>query len=252
MSQASRVLGWFTQCEKALRDGLLDARVEQEGSRWDVDRALDQLFSSPTGHGHLRRIGFEFGRWLRILENDADFRPYSTAVEMKDVVVPVPGMRIKLGFGWIFTVQYVDDLEVDDSITPHELLVRDEREEDYEWLGGEFSSTGKRKVKALVGELNHPWSAQIMCELLAQPGCRFKGSGDWVREALMIARPKYDKKGWIWFPGNPLSRWKCKRGADVLSPALGKQFRSDDESWDRALDPITFETASARACLEWV
>ena len=161
---------------------------------------------------------------------------------------PWPKAQISnLGSGLIFTIEEVVELEVDDSTSPDEIFLRREGHNpaDWEYLGTR-PEPGTRKVKVAIGHLNRSWTEEKVAKLLAKPDCPLKGSGAWVREAFLKARPSYDGKGWIGFPDSESSRWRYRSDGNVYFPILW----NDGAYWNRSLRSVRREwSAEDRVCL---
>lgn len=157
------------------------------------------------------------------------------------------GEAIDLGDGWRFTIDEVLELEVDYALGSSELNDR----MGISVMGWEYVGTEPkpevRRVKAAIGRMNRPWTEEQVTALLAKPGCQFRGSGAWGREAFLEKRPRYDGKGWIGFPDASSSRWRYRRVRGVCFPLLWGAFGGD---WYRGLVRVKDEGArEGRLCL---
>ena len=143
---------------------------------------------------------------------------------------PKPG-TIDLGGGFVFKIDEILELEVDNIIEPDEILRRgDQNPADWEYVG-KRPEAGTRKVRAAIGWLNKAWTEEKVAELLAKPDCLMKGSGAWVCEAFLKVRPCYDGNGWIGFPDPNSSRWRDRHSERVFFPDLCY----DGTDWHRRL-----------------
>lgn len=164
-------------------------------------------------------------RWLERL-TDPDFNPDTIRIEGPQT--------FDLGDGFVFTVDEVIELEVDDTVEPDELLWRGgHNPSDWEYVGKKPES-GVRTVRAAIGRLNRPWTEEQVTGLLTRPNCPVKGSGAWVREAYLKAHPRYDGKGCISFPDSTTSRWRSQGDGYVCFPSLW----SGGHDWSRGLDRV--------------
>lgn len=158
-----------------------------------------------------------------------------------------PGSVIPLGAGWRFTVDEIMEFTVDDSLSSDEIAKRHglDLKRDWKYVGTPPKS-GTRTVKAVIGRLNKSWTEEQVTELLSEPGCPLKGSGAWVREAFLAARPRYDGNDWIGFPDAQTSRWRDRRSDGVYFPFLW----GVGDGWDRDLFWVRDEyCADDRLCL---
>ncbi len=176
-------------------------------------------------------------------------RRASKRVLLAAVTEPVAGMEIDFGDGWYFTVDEVVEYDVDFALTTTALLkLMGCNRADWKDLGIAPKS-GMRKVKSVIGRFNKNWTENGIVALIAQPGCRFKGSGAWVREGFIKFRPKYDGKGWICFVGDPNSRWQLVHDDYVYFPYL---YSGGADSWRRDLDRVGLDgNADDRLCFVW-
>ncbi len=176
-------------------------------------------------------------------------RRASKRVLLAQVTEPVAGMEIDFGDGWYFTIDEVVEYEVDFALTTTALLkLMGCNRADWKDLGT-APKGGTRMVKSVIGRFNKRWTENGIVALIAQPGCRFKGSGAWVREGFIKFRPKYDGKGWICFVGDPNSRWQSVRGGLVCFPCLSSD---DADSWRRCLGRVGCDWRSDyRLCFLW-
>lgn len=170
-------------------------------------------------------------------------------VLLASVTEPVAGMEIDFGDGWYLTIDEVVEFEVDFALTTTALLkLMGCERKDWKDLGT-APKGGTRKVKSVIGRFNKNWTENGIVALIAQPGCRFKGSGAWVREGFIKFRPKYDGKGWICFVGDPNSRWQSVHVDGVYFPYL---YNGDAGSWRRNLRRVGLDwRAVDRLCFVW-
>jgi hypothetical protein len=176
-------------------------------------------------------------------------RRASKRVLLAQVKEPVAGMDIDFGHGWYFTVDEVVEFPVIFALTTTEFLIRcGLARNDFVDLGTPSYGTTK-KVKAILGRFSKQWTEASVSDLLATPGCRFKGSGAWVLEGFIEFRPKYDGKGLVCFVGDPNSRWKDVHDYNVFFPCLYGGVR---DSWRHGLDRVDLgRNVDDRLCFLW-
>lgn len=152
-----------------------------------------------------------------------------------------------LGGGNAFLVDEYVDLEVNNSISVDKIEKQmDLNKKDWLYIS-KVPSSGKRKVRAAIGRMNHNWTEEGVVEMLAKPNSRLKGSGAWVREAYLAARPDYDNKGSLSFPDKESSRWRHVCSDLVYFPFL---WRGILRRWRCDLYWVGREhNASLRLCL---
>ena len=149
----------------------------------------------------------------------------------------IAGTTINFGNGWLFTIDEIDELEVNYGFSPDELSRRMnlDMKNDWDYIGTP-PKPEVRKVKAAIGYLNRTcWTEKQMTELLAKPGSPSKGSGAWVLEAYLVKRPHYDGNGSIGFPDAESSRWRRRRDRGVCFPFL---WGDGAGGWDRNLHGV--------------
>jgi len=157
------------------------------------------------------------------------------------------GIIVDLGDGWLFTVDETVELKVSYGVTVRNIEKRSSMSRDDWSYVAQMPKLGDRKVKAVIGRLNRNWTEEQVTDLLAKPGCLLKGSGAWVREGFLAARPNYDEKGSIAFPDKGTSRWRYVHGGDVCFPNL---WYDGYERWCRSLSQVRYGwSASGRLCL---
>jgi len=167
--------------------------------------------------------------------------------------------RVDLGAGLLYSIEDFLELEVDYSLTSTELARRMNLQPEWRYAG-QTPSAGRRTVQAAIGRLSATWTELQLTHLLSQPECPLQGSGAWVREAFLAARPRYDGRGTVLFPDGESSRWRRRLPSSPSSGGdLEVSFYSicfpgleglSDGSWRRSLLWVkAARSTAARVCL---
>jgi hypothetical protein len=149
--------------------------------------------------------------------------------------------RIDLGAGLTYSIEDTLELDVDYALTSTEIARRMNLQPEWRYAG-QTPDAGERRVRAAIGRLSLTWTELHLANLLTQPECPLQGSGAWVREAFLAARPRYDGRGSILFPEAESSRWRRRvptsdpeRGVSTYSTCFPGLDGSSDGSWCRSL-----------------
>jgi len=164
--------------------------------------------------------------------------------------------RVDLGAGLLYSIEDVLDIDVDEALTSTEIARRMNLQPEWRYAG-QTPIAGKRRVRAAIGRLSQTWTELQLTHLLTQPDCPLQGSGAWVREAFIAARPRYDGRGNVLFPDAASSRWRRRLPPSEADPGVSFYSLcfpglegSPDGGWRRSLLWTKAARSSAvRVCL---
>ncbi len=183
------------------------------------------------------------------------------AIPMDKVTKPVPGMRIAIDHGWVFTVVSVHDLSIDYEKKPDDLIVLFGFEEKKrQWMyRGTNRKSGRREAITVVGYLSQEWTDEIVTWLVSKPGCRFKGSGAWVMDDFHVRFSKYRMPGvpehdthFVFFPGDTASWWELNTTYEARGTMCMPHMCFSNGKWrDQFVEVKLKMPPTAPLCLLW-